>query len=245
MSAPIFDDHLRQLRRARAERRGGERFLHARAFDDCLDRLVDIRREFSNALIVGTANDGWIETLSAALPGATVDVVPADQLLKLEPGSFDLCLSIGELETDNDLAAAALALRCLLVPGELLLGAIAGGNSLPRLRGAMLAADRLAGGAASHVHPSIDGPSLSALLTSAGFTDPVVDVDRVDVSYPGLDRLVADLRNMGCTNVLAQRSRQSLSKKQRDIARSTFLAGGERAIERFELHHFTAWAPTS
>ncbi len=245
MSIPIFDEPLRRLRQARASKIGGDRFLHARAFDDCLDRLVDVRRDFSNALIIGTASDGWVEALSAAIPNATVRVVPAGEVLNLPPASFDLCLAIGELETVNDITAAAFTMRHLLSPGGLLLGAAVGGNSLPRLREAMLAADRVGAGAVPHVHPSIDGPSLSALLTSVGLTDPVVDVDRVNVSYPSLDRLVFDLRTMGCTNVLAARSRQSLTRTQLDIARTTFLAGADRTIERFELHHFTAWAPVA
>lgn len=245
MSNPIFDEPLHRLRQARSTRIGGERFLHDRAYQDCLDRLADVRRDFFNAVIVGTANVGWLETLSAALPNAEVSVVATARVPTLAPASFDLCLSIGELEAVNDLTAAAFALRHLLSPGGLLLGAMVGGTSLPRLREAMLAADRLGAGATPHIHPSIDGPSLAALLASVGLVDPVVDVDRVDVDYPGLDRLVADLRAMGCTNVLAARSRQSLTRPQLDLARTTFLAGGTRAIERFELHHFTAWAPMS
>lgn len=165
------------------------------------------------------------------------------ELLYLEPGSFDLCLSIGELETSPDLTIAAFALRHLLTRGGLLLGAIVGGNSLPRLRVAMLAADRAGAGASPRIHPSIDGPSLSALLSAVGFVEPVVDVDRVEVSYASFDRLVADLRAMGCTNMLVERSRRPLTRHQFTLARAAFLDGQDRASENFELLHFAAWAP--
>lgn len=213
-------------------------FLHARAFGDCLDRLADIRTNFASALIAGCPDPRWGQALAAIVPSVTI----ADPGL-VEPQSFDLCLSIGQLDTSNDIQAAAFALRQVLRTGGLLVGAIMGGSSLPQLRAAMLAADRAEGSVAPRLHPSIDGPSLAALLVSVGLVEPVIEVDRVDVSYPDLDRLVADLRAMGCTNVLAERSRRPITRRGLDIARAAFRSGGNRTAERFELLHFVAWAP--
>ena len=234
----LFDDHARRLRRARAVRSGGDLFLHARAFDDCLDRLADIRASFTRALIVGCPDPNWRESLSAIVPHVSM-LDPGS----VAPQSFDLCLSIGELETANDVQASAFALRHVLRPGGLMIGAIVGGNSLPRLRAAMLAADLAEGGVAPRLHPSIDGPSLAALLTLVGFTQPVIDIDRVDVAYPDLDRLVGDLRAMGCTNVLAERSRRPITRRGLGVARAAFNDGSNQCVERFELLHFAAWAP--
>ncbi len=169
-------------------------------------------------------------------------VVSADPT-SVAPKSFDLCLSIGELDRINDVQAAAIALRQLLRPGGLLIGAIVGGSSLPHLRAAMLAADRAEGGAAPHLHPSIDGPSLAALLMSVGFIEPVIDVDRFDVAYPDLDRLIGDLRAMGCTNILSDRSRRPITRCGLSAARIAFNNRGGPTVERFELLHFAAWSP--
>ena len=238
MSHLLFDDHARLLRRDRASRLAGDLFLHARAFDDCLDRLADIRVGFATALIDGRSKAGWRDSLASIVP----QVVAADST-SVAPQSFDLCLSIGQLDANNDVRAAAFVLRQLLRPGGLLIGAIVGGNSLPRLRAAMLAADRAEGGVAPRLHPSIDGPSLAALLTSVGFIEPVIDVDRVDVGYADLDRLVGDLRAMGCTNVLMERSRRPITRAGLDAARGAFRNGVGLTIERFELLHFAAWVP--
>ena len=238
MKPPLFDDRARLLRLHRAVRLGGDRFLHDRAFDDCLDRLADVRAKFDTAAILGADDRRWCDRLTAIVPA--VRVGPASTM---SPESIDLCLSIGGLESANDVQAAAFALRQLLRPGGLLLGAIVGGNSLPRLRSAMLAADRIDGGASPRLHPAIDGPSLAALLASVGFTEPVIDVDRVQVRYPDLDRLVGDLRAMGCTNILDQRSRRPISRRGLSAARAAFLDGADHAMERFELLHFAAWSP--
>ena len=167
---------------------------------------------------------------------------PADlESLPFEPGSFDLCLTVGLLDTANNLPLAAAALNLVLRPGGLLLGAIAGGHSLPRLRKTMLAADGATGQASPHVHPRVEAASLTHLLTSAGFDMPVVDVDRVELAYGSLDGLVRDLRAMGATNVLTSRSRRPFGRAALEAARTAFLEGGDRAIEQIEILHFAGW----
>ena len=70
----------------------------------------------------------------------------------------------------------------------MLIGAVPGGDTLPALRAAMRAADERMGAATAHVHPRIEPAGLTSLLTSAGFSMPVVDVDRVQVTYKSLWR---------------------------------------------------------
>ncbi|HEX6742127.1 MAG TPA: SAM-dependent methyltransferase, partial [Sphingomicrobium sp.] len=84
---------------------------------------------------------------------------------------------------------------------------------------------------------------LAALLGAAVFVNPVVDVDRVQVSYEGFSRLVGDLRAMGATNILAQRSRSPLSRSARQAAADAFASVGRdgRTVETFEILHFAAW----
>jgi hypothetical protein len=74
---------------------------------------------------------------------------------------------------------------------------------------------------------------------------PVVDVDRVRVSYETFARLVEDLRSMGSTNILTQRSRRALSKAEWHAAADAFASArqGDRTTETFEILHFAAWTP--
>lgn len=253
MSAPLFDQRLRALRRDRAARLGAETFLYDRAFEDCLDRLRDIRSDFRSILVAGCPNPAWPHRFGpASVSVVETSPVMAERAggmcanlesLPFEPESFDLCISVGELDTANNLPLAAAALHLTLRPGGLLLGAIAGGNSLPRLRKAMLAADAATGRASPHVHPRIDPPSLVQLLTGAGFAMPVIDVDRVDLAYGSLDGLVHDLRAMGATNILNARSRDVVGPASIEAARRAFLDGARRVTEQLEILHFAAWKP--
>jgi hypothetical protein len=128
----------------------------------------------------------------------------------------------------------------------LFIGAMSGGDTLPQLRSAMRAADALAGVAAPHVHPRVEASALSPLLADAGFVRPVVDIERVPVSYPSLERLVGDLRAMAATNVLRSKA-PPLTRAQRDAASEAFAraAAGGRTTETFEIIHFAAWSAQS
>jgi NADH dehydrogenase [ubiquinone] 1 alpha subcomplex assembly factor 5 len=259
MASPpeLFDLNLRSLRRDRAARQGPALFLYNRAYNDIVERMADVKYRFHSALLLGAPDPEWADCVAEMTtnvvvvdPGAEFarqsDGIKAnEEELDLEPGTFDLIVAIGTLDTVNDLPGALLRLRFLLKPDGLLIGAIAGGQSLPRLRSAMRAADAVSGAASPHVHPRIEPAALAQLLGAAGFAMPVVDVDRVNVAYRGLRKLVADLRAMGGTNLLTARSRRPLARKALNAAEDDFAAAGQdgRTVETFEILHFAAWSP--
>lgn len=259
MTAPgeLFDVRLRALRRDRAFRTGPALFLYDRAFDDVLERLAHVNRRFERVLLLGSANPQWAGSLregagsvSVLDPGAQFASASGgsqvvEDHIDLEPGSFDAIVAVGTLDSVNDLPGALLRLRFLLKRDSLLIGAMSGGDTLPRLRQAMRAADAIAGTATPHVHPRIEPAAFAHLLSAAGFSMPVVDVDRVNVSYRSLRQLVADLRAMGACNVLRQRAKAPLTRSALAAAERDFATGGDegRTTERFEILHFAAWSP--
>jgi NADH dehydrogenase [ubiquinone] 1 alpha subcomplex assembly factor 5 len=248
---------LRALRRDRAARLGAELFVLDRVFDDCLERLALIPRRFELALLLGCPDARWPDRLR--LVAGQVDVRDPGTLFAEaaggsrivedawdSPGSaYDLALAIGTLDTVNDLPCALSSLRRAMQPGALLIGAISGGDTMPQLRSAMRAADLTVGAASAHVHPRIEPAALAPLLNAAGFVAPVVDIDRMQVAYRSFDRLVADLRAMGATNILRERSIRGLPRAARTAAADSFAAcgDGDRTRETFEILHFAAWTP--
>jgi len=253
----LFDMELRALRRDRAARLGPELFLLERAFDDCLDRISLMQRQFGHALLIGCPDPGWPERLRAFAtrvdvrdPGALfAEASGGTQMVEddWEPprAAYDLVLAIGTLDTANDLARAMLTVLWSMKPQGLFLGALSGGDTLPRLRASMRAADASTGGASAHVHPRVEASALSSLLGQTGFANPVVDVERVAVSYTSFAKLIADLRRMAATNILVQRSRRALGKASYAAASQNFegSAVDGRTTETFEILHFACWSP--
>ncbi|WP_260483612.1 class I SAM-dependent methyltransferase [Sphingomicrobium flavum] len=260
MPPTLFDSDLRALRRDRAAMKGVETFLYDRAFEDIGERLASVQRDFRDILLVGCPNPqwaGWLRmrggegTLRIAEPGALLAAAAGgrherEDQLDIEPQSVDLVIALGSLESANNLEDALLRMRLALRPGGLLIGAMAGGDSLRALRGAMAAADQLRGATSAHVHPRIDPAGLTQLLTNIGLNMPVVDVDRVTARYPSLAKLVDDLRAMGATNILNARDRRYLGKAAYDAARGHLgnqVDESGKFSETFDILHFTGWAP--
>lgn len=257
MAADLFDMELRALRRDRAFRTGPALFLHERAFADVLERIAIVRRRFRSALLIGCPDPGWgdrlgryAESIRIVDPGPLFAAAAGgDPIIEdaapLDCECHDLCVAIGTLDTVNGLPLALGTIRSLLSPDSLLIGAMSGGDTLPRLRSALRAADEVVGVSSPHVHPRIEPAALGMLLGSAGFVMPVIDVDRARVSYQGLAGLVRDLRAMGATNILRSRLRSPLSRGALIAAQARFSdqAEGGRTVETFELLHFAAWTP--
>ena len=256
MTPDLFDRRLRALRRDRAARMGAELFLLDRAFKECLDRLSAIDRDFDHALLIGAPDPDWHRRLERF--AQVVTVVDPGSLFAAAAGGvaaeedrhdfgeqiFDLVIAIGTLDTVNELPLALQLIRRSMRPDAPFLGALAGGDSLPMLRAAMIAADRATGGVSARTHPRIEPSSLAGLLAGAGFVMPVVDVDRVTLRYASLQSLVRDLRAMGASNLLAARA-PGRGKAWAERAHTEFaaLAKDGRTEERVDLLHFLAWSP--
>jgi NADH dehydrogenase [ubiquinone] 1 alpha subcomplex assembly factor 5 len=255
--AALFDMNLRALRRDQAARSGPELFLFERAFEDCLERAQLIDRRFDRALLIGCPDAAWPHRMLQTVQH--VDVLDPGALFARAAGgervvedewqppdeAYDLAFAIGTLDTVNDLPRALRSILAGLRPDGLLIGAISGGDTLPQLRSSMRAADQITGEASAHMHPRIEASALAPLLSAAGFAMPVVDVDRVRVTYRSFSQLIADLRGMAATNILVARSRRPVSRAAIDAARQSFASAGngERTAETFEILHFAARKP--
>jgi hypothetical protein len=88
---------------------------------------------------------------------------------------------------------------------------------------------------------------LGGLLQRAGFALPVADVERTTVTYRDFASLAGDLRALGETNALAQRSRQLLRRDVLEAALSHYLRTHSEPDGRlratFDVIYLIGWAP--
>jgi malonyl-CoA O-methyltransferase len=135
-----------------------------------------------------------------AEPRITVVAADAEQL-PLSRASVDLVaanLLVHWCSLDRLMAEAAR----VLVEGGLFIFSTLGPDSLIELRRAWAAVDDH-----PHVHTFFDMHVVGDRLLAAGFADPVMDVERVTVTYATPAALIAELRAVGGASLAAARRR--------------------------------------
>ena len=157
------------------------------------------------------AVDSSLGMLRAAAAGAcgTVRVLGGDAAaLPLSAGSVELVLANLVLPWCRPERLFAEAAR-VLADGGALLFATLGPDSLQEVRAAFAAVDDRI-----HVHAAFDMHDLGDLALAAGLAEPVLDVDRIEVTYADVAGLARDLRAVGAVNVAGGR-RRSLTGRRR------------------------------
>lgn len=241
----IFSPARRRARWRRAVARqahaNAATFLHEAFADELTDRLGFMRHEADSALVLGDPSG----LAHAALRPHVGRIDLASPLTFDEeaawPRRYDLAVSLGLLDTVNDLPGALLHLRHALMPDGLAIAAFVGAGSLANLRRALLAAEPER--QAARMHPMIDVRAAAALMQRAGFKRQVVDAFPLRVRYGSLARLVADLRDQGMASALAT-APPPLTRAGLARAETSFLEMAEtdgKVTETFEILTLTGW----
>ncbi|MBS0579353.1 MAG: malonyl-ACP O-methyltransferase BioC [Proteobacteria bacterium] len=122
------------------------------------------------------------------------------QRLPLAAASVDLVFSSLMLQWCEPLDAAFAEVQRVLRPGGFFAFSTLGPATLAELRSAWAQAD-----GHNHVNHFIDMHDVGAALMRAGLSEPVLDVDRIELSYPHARALMRDLKRIGAHNVTAGR----------------------------------------
>jgi malonyl-CoA O-methyltransferase len=159
--------------------------------------------------------------------------------LPLADGAVDLIVSNATLQWCDLERAFGECLR-VLRPGGLFLFTTFGPDTLKELRQAWSEVD-----GDTHVSPFLDMHDIGDALVRARFADPVMDVERLTLTYAHTRDLMRDLKLLGAHNATHERPR-ALTGRAR-------LAAVERAYERhrdagrlpasYEAVYGHAWAP--
>lgn len=254
---------LAHKRRALAHPVDGADFLMRRTAEDLADRLAAVERRFGKAAVLFCQTPAAAETLAesgkvadivrveadtAFLTGGGAGLIAPLETVPFEPESLDLAVSLLSLQAMNDVPGMLIQIRRALRPDGLFLGAFAGAGTLFELRESLLAAEtELYGGASPRVIPFTDVRDAGALLQRAGLALPVADVETVTVRYASLFGLMADLRAMGETSALTDRSRRPGARKlfarAAEIYAERFSDLDGRVRASFSIVWMSGWAP--
>lgn len=255
-AAAVFDRRRVAARRRRAAARFSEHdFLFREVAERLGERLALVRREFRRVLMIG--GRGPLAPLGALGPeepvvidlcpeclgGRARAVVADEEFLPFAEGHFDLVISNLALHWVNDLPGVLVQARRALKPDGLFLAAMFGGETLGRVRDALMRAElELGGGAGSRFSPLADIRDVGHLMQRAGFALPVVDADTINVSYPTLLQLFRDLRGMGEGAAPASGSIRSLNLDILQNAEARCRSTDGTIAAAFQVLYLTGWA---
>lgn len=235
-------------------------FVHRHTADGLLARLEGLRAEARLVVDLGCATGAALRPLAKRFRGARVvgvDLTPAMVARAVRRGGWlskisAICADARALPFDDDSVDVVFANQLLpwfdepasvlrevarvLRDGGLFLFASLGPDSLAEI-------ERAFGDDRGHVHRFPDMHDVGDALLRAGLRDPVLDVDRLEISYQRPEDLFRDLTAAGGRNCLAGRQPGLTSRRRFEAMRErlTAAAGDGGLRMQLELVYGHAW----
>ena len=235
-------DIRRQFDRAAAGFEAAD-FVHAATREGLLERLEPLLVEARTILDLGSATGGTGRLLRKRFRRARIvsldlsramlaearrrkplfsrtAFVQADAAsLPFADGAFDLIVANQLLPWIAETGPVFTEVARVLRKGGVFAFATLGPDSLRELATAWASVDQ-----AAHVSRFEDMHNIGDGLVRAGLSDPVLDVDRLAISYENADRLFADLTLAGARNVLHDRPRGLVSRTRFEAMKGALTA---------------------
>lgn len=158
--------------------------------------------------------------------------------LPLADASVDVVVSSLMLQWCDPPDRVFAEVRRVLKPGGFFAFSTFGPDTLKELRSAWAEADGY-----NHVNHFIDMHDVGDALVRAGLTEPVLDVDRMQLTYPDALALMRDLKAIGAHNVTAGRPRALVGRsrlRQMQSAYEAFRRDG-RLPASYEVVYGVTW----
>lgn len=186
---------------------------------------------------------GLLRRLIGGRPAAAAPLVADAGALPIARASLGMVWSNLMFPALDDPLPAFREIHRTLETGGLFMFSTLGPDTLRELRAALPARR------GERVHRFIDMHDLGDALVQAGFSDPVMDMEMLTLTYADLDGLMRDLRAGGAGNAASGRPRGLSGRREWEAARAAYerLRRDGRLPASFEIIQGHAWkaAPTT
>ena len=129
--------------------------------------------------------------------------------LPFADASVELVISGLTMQWCQDLPRVFKEFKRVLAPGGLLMFSSFGPDTLKELRQCWAEVDELA-----HVNAFADMHDVGDALMQSGFSDPVMDMEMLTVTYKDVKTVMSDLKQIGAHNVMQGRSHNITGKNK-------------------------------
>ena len=162
------------------------------------------------------------------------------ETLPFADDSFEFIFSNLMLQWCTDLESTLKELRRVLAPGGLLMFTTFGPDTLMELRASWEAVDGY-----THVNAFMDMHDVGDTLVSTRWAEPVMDSERITMTYRTLPALMQDLKHIGAHNVTAGRLRGLTGKHHMQQLTGAYERFREDGVlpASYEVVYGHAWSP--
>ena len=220
-----------------AENYGDVSSLQKKVADELLSRLNFFEPSENIVIAIGSATGYIGRDLRKKFPNASVleidlSFAMASESLKIDPASRVLVSSVEKLPFANetvpmiisnmllhwcDLSKALSEIARVLEVGGNFFFTTLGQGSLSELRSIWSKIDDF-----PHVHDFYDMHDIGDALMVAGFSEPIIDTDRVYTTYTNFSQLIGELRNIGAANARVDRQKGLMGISKYNSAASAY-----------------------
>lgn len=155
--------------------------------------------------------------------------------------STDMIFSNLTLQWCSDLEAVFTEFCRILKPGGLLIFSTFGPDTLKELRESWASVDE-----AVHVNAFIDMHDIGDALLRNGFADPVMDAERLTLTYPNVHAVMRELKTLGAHNAARGRPRTLTGKGRLHAMTAAYERYRNQGTlpATFEVVYGLAWQPS-
>ncbi|MGB5541750.1 MAG: malonyl-ACP O-methyltransferase BioC [Gammaproteobacteria bacterium] len=164
------------------------------------------------------------------------------EALPFADDSFEFIFSNLMLQWCTDLESTFSELRRVLAPGGLLMFTTFGPDTLMELRASWEAVDGY-----THVNRFVDLHDIGDSLVRTRWAEPVMDSERITVTYRALPRLMQDLKQIGAHNVTRGRARGLTGRQRWQRFAAAYEAYRQDGVlpASYEVVYGHAWSPVN
>lgn len=160
------------------------------------------------------------------------------EALPVASGSMDMVWSNLTLQWCNDLSATFAELQRIIKTDGLLMFSSFGVDTLKELRTAFCDVDGY-----NHLNRFADMHDIGDMLVATGFADPVMEMEKITLTYGDVRAVMQDLKSIGAHNATAGRAQGMMGKAawQRVTANYEKLRRDGKLPATFEIIYGHAW----
>lgn len=257
----IFDSKKLKMHKDRASKKFLQHnFLFEEIDSRNFERIIEIRENYENILLIGFSSNWLIETIEKQYTSANIfitdisipfvnnannanKIICQDDILPFKENSFDLIIASPHCCFVNDLGGLFFQARKLIKEKGVFISSLFSANNLYEMKDCLQKAEiAIKGGFSPRLSPLIEIKSIASLIQKIGFLEIVNDLESIKVRYEDIIQLMHDLRFTALNNPMVSSSplTKDILGKAQELYLQNYNDNDDAIITTYNIVNITA-----